>query len=155
MLVGLNGTIMSGGRVPFAVARDGYFFRALAEVHPVFRTPGNALVVQALLSCVLLLLVSRFQQLFSIAIFAEWLFYMIAASTIFVFRRRIPDAHRAYKTWGYPAVPAIFIGASAFLLYSSFAGNLKQSLIGSAVIMAGVPVYLYFRNKNSPGYNVG
>src|SRR6202030_4641523 len=63
MLVTLNGTIMSGARVPFAVARDGYFFRALAEVHPRYLTPGNALIVQAVLSCVLLLLVSRFQQL--------------------------------------------------------------------------------------------
>src|SRR5689334_10891796 len=91
MIVGLNGTVMSGGRVPFAVARDGYFFRVLAEVHPRFLTPGNSLIVQAILSCALLLMVSRFQQLFSIAIFAEWLFYMVAASTIFIFRRRMPD----------------------------------------------------------------
>ena len=145
MLVGLNGTVMSGGRVPFAVARDGYFFRALAEVHPRYLTPGNALIVQAVLSCILLLLISRFQQLFSIAIFAEWLFYMIAASTIFIFRRRMPEVPRAYRTWGYPVVPAIFIAAAAFLLYSTFAENLKRSLLGSAVILAGIPVFLYFR----------
>jgi basic amino acid/polyamine antiporter, APA family len=149
MLVGLNGTVMSGGRVPFAVARDGYFFRALAEVHPRFLTPGNALIVQAALSCVLLLVVARFQQLFSIAIFAEWLFYMIAASTIFIFRRRIPDAPRAYRTWGYPVVPAIFIAAAALLLYSTFTANLKHSLIGTAVILAGVPVFLYFRSSQN------
>src|SRR5207248_3251099 len=142
MLVGLNGTVMSGGRVPFAVARDGYFFRALAEVHPRYLTPGNALIVQAVLSCILLLLVSRFQQLFSIEIFAEWLFYMIAASTIFVFRRSMPEVPRAYRTWGYPVVPAIFIAAAAFLLYSTFAENLKRSLLGSAVILAGIPVFL-------------
>ena len=145
MLVGLNGTVMSGGRVPFAVARDGYFFRVLAEVHPRFLTPGNALVVQAILSCVLLLMVARFQQLFSIAIFAEWLFYMIATSTIFVFRRRIPDAPRAYRTWGYPVVPAIFIAAAAFLLYSSCAQDLRHSLMGTGVILAGVPVFVYFK----------
>ena len=147
MLVGLNGTVMSGGRVPFAVARDGYFFRMLAQVHPRYLTPGNALIVQAILSCILLLLVARFQQLFSIAIFAEWLFYMIAASTIFIFRRRIPDAPRAYRTWGYPVVPAIFIAAAAFLLYSTFTENLKRSLIGTAVILAGIPVFLYFRSS--------
>jgi APA family basic amino acid/polyamine antiporter len=155
MLVGLNGTIMSGGRVPFAVARDGYFFHALAEVHPVFRTPGNALIVQAVLSCILLLLVSKFQQLFSIAIFAEWLFYMIAASTIFIFRRRIPDAVRAYKTWGYPVVPAIFIAASAFLLYSSFSADFRQSLIGTAVILAGAPVFFFFKNRNNSAVTAG
>jgi APA family basic amino acid/polyamine antiporter len=148
MLVGLNGTVMSGGRVPFAVARDGYFFRGLADVHPRFLTPGNALIVQAILSCILLLLVARFQQLFSIAIFAEWLFYMIAASTIFVFRRRLPDAPRAYRTWGYPAVPAIFIAAAAFLLYETFAEDLKHSLIGGAVILAGIPVFLYFKRRH-------
>lgn len=147
MLVGLNGTVMSGGRVPFAVARDGYFFRALAEVQPRFLTPGNALVVQALLSCILLLVVSRFQQLFSIAIFAEWLFYMIAASTIFIFRRRLPNAARAYRTWGYPVVPAIFIAAAALLLYSTFTENLKRSLVGTALILAGIPVFLYFNAK--------
>ncbi|HVH86736.1 MAG TPA: amino acid permease [Terriglobales bacterium] len=151
MLVGLNGTVMSGGRVPFAVARDGYFFRTLAEVHPRFLTPGNALIVQAVLSCILLLMVSRFQQLFSIAIFAEWLFYMIAASTIFLFRRRMPDAPRAYRTWGYPAVPLIFIAAAAFLLYSTFSENLRRSLIGSLVIIAGVPVFLIFRSQAAKG----
>jgi basic amino acid/polyamine antiporter, APA family len=150
MLVGLNGTVMSGGRVPFAVARDGYFFRTLAEVHPRFLTPGNALIVQAVLSCILLLMVSRFQQLFSIAIFAEWLFYMIAASTIFIFRRRMPDAHRAYRTWGYPVVPLVFILAAAFLLYSTFTENLERSLIGSVVILAGAPVFLFFRRRSAP-----
>jgi APA family basic amino acid/polyamine antiporter len=138
---------MSGGRVPFAVARDGYFFRVLAEVHPRFLTPGNSLIVQAILSCALLLMVSRFQQLFSIAIFAEWLFYMVAASTIFIFRKRLPDAARPYRAWGYPVVPAIFIVAAAFLLYSTFTENLSRSLIGSAVILAGIPVYLYFRSQ--------
>ena len=147
MLVGLNGTVMSGGRVPFAVARDGYFFSTLAEVHPRFLTPGNSLVVQAILSCALLLVVSRFQQLFSIAIFAEWLFYMVAASTIFIFRRRMPDVPRPYRAWGYPVVPAIFIAAAAFLLYSTFNDNLRRSLIGTAVILAGVPVFLYFRSR--------
>ena len=147
MLVGLNGTVMSGGRVPFAVARDGYFFRTLAEVHPRFLTPGNSLIVQAILSCALLLMVSRFQQLFSIAIFAEWLFYMVAASTIFIFRRRMPDARRPYRAWGYPVVPAIFIAVAAFLLYSTFTENLSRSLIGTAVILAGVPVFLYFRAR--------
>jgi APA family basic amino acid/polyamine antiporter len=150
MLVGLNGTVMSGGRVPFAVARDGYFFRTLAEVHPRFLTPGNSLIVQAILSCALLLIVSRFQQLFSIAIFAEWLFYMVAASTIFIFRRRMPDARRAYRAWGYPVVPAIFIAAAAFLLYSTFTENLSRSLIGTAVILAGVPVFFYFSRQARP-----
>ncbi|MGC2023117.1 MAG: amino acid permease, partial [Candidatus Sulfotelmatobacter sp.] len=116
MLVTLNGTIMSGARVPFAVARDGYFFSALADVHPRFHTPSVAIVFQAVLSIILLLLGGNFRQLFSLAIFAEWLFYMIAGSTIFVFRWRDPQAARPYRVFGYPFVPALFILVAAVLL---------------------------------------
>ena len=73
MLVTLNGTIMSGARVPFALARDGYFFKVLAEVHPRFHTPSVAILVQAILSIALLLFGGTFRQLFSLTIFAEWL----------------------------------------------------------------------------------
>src|SRR3984957_2949224 len=97
MLVTLNGTIMSGARVPFAVARHGDFFSALAEVHPRFHTPSGAIVLQAVLSIIPLLLGGNFRQLFSLAIFAEWLFYMIAGSSIFVFRWRDPQAIRPYR----------------------------------------------------------
>jgi APA family basic amino acid/polyamine antiporter len=147
MLVTLNGTIMSGARVPYAVARDRYFFSALAEVHPRFHTPSGAIVVQALLSIILLLLGGNFRQLFSLAIFAEWLFYMIAGSTIFIFRRREPRATRPYKVWGYPVVPALFVAASAVLLYYTFTDNLRNSALGCLVILAGVPVFYYFRGQ--------
>jgi len=147
ILVTLNGTIMSGARVPFAMSRDGYFFRALAEVHPRFHTPSAALIVQLVLSIALLLFAGSFRQLFSLAIFAEWLFYMVAASTVFVLRRKEPDAPRPYRAWGYPVVPAAFIGAAAALLYYTFTENLRNSAWGLAVIAAGVPVYIYFANS--------
>jgi basic amino acid/polyamine antiporter, APA family len=145
MLVTLNGTIMSGARIPYAMARDGYFFRSLAEVHPRFHTPAAAIVVQAGLSIVLLLLGGSFRQLFSLTIFAEWLFYMIAGSTIFVFRWREPEAVRPYRVAGYPVVPALFIGAAAVLLYYTFREDWPNSLYGSLVILAGVPVFVWFR----------
>src|SRR5438445_7689902 len=88
MLVTLNGTIMSGARVPFALARDGYFFKALAEVHPRFHTPSVAILVQAILSIALLLFAGTFRQLFSLVIFAECLFFMLDPCTILVFRKR-------------------------------------------------------------------
>ena len=144
MLVTLNGTIMSGARVPFAVARDGYFFRALAEVHPRFHTPSMAIVVQCVLSILLLLIGANFRQLFSLAIFAEWLFYMIAGSTIFVFRWRDPGAERPYRMWGYPAVPALFIGVAAALLVYTFLNDWPNSGYGLLVILAGIPVFAYF-----------
>ena len=149
MLVTLNGTTMSGGRIPFAVARDGYFFSALARVHPRFHTPSTSIVVQCVLACLLLLVGGSFRQLFSLAIFAEWLFYMITSSTVFVFRRRISDSARPYKVWGYPVVPALFVAASAVLLCYTFTDNLRNSLMGTLVIIAGIPVFYLFSRKNS------
>ena len=148
ILVTLNGTIMSGARVPYAMSRDGYFFKALADVHPRFHTPTAALIVQLVLSIVLLLFAGSFRQLFSLAIFAEWLFYMIAASTVFVLRRTEPDAPRPYHTSGYPVVPAVFIVAAAVLLYYTFTENIRNSAWGVAVIAAGVPIFWYFARKN-------
>jgi APA family basic amino acid/polyamine antiporter len=150
MLVTLNGTIMSGARVPFAVARDRYFFSSLAEVHPKFHTPSVAIIVQAMLAIVLLLLGGNFRQFFSLAIFAEWLFYMIAGSTIFVFRKREPNAPRAYRVWGYPVVPIFFVAASSLLLYFTFTDNLRNSAWGTVTILAGVPVFYWFaRNRRA------
>jgi APA family basic amino acid/polyamine antiporter len=149
MLVTLNGTIMSGARVPFAVARDRYFFSALAEVDPRFHTPSVAIIVQAALAILLLLVGGSFRQLFSLAIFAEWLFYMIAGSTIFIFRRRDPQAARPYRVWGYPVVPALFVLASALLLYYTFTDNLLNSAMGCLVILAGVPVFYAFARGRS------
>jgi APA family basic amino acid/polyamine antiporter len=149
MLVTLNGTIMSGARVPYATARDGYFFRALAEVHPRFHTPSMAIVVQCGLAITLLLLGGSFRQLFSLTIFAEWMFYMIAGSTVFIFRRREPNAERPYHVLGYPVVPAIFVLVSSALLYYTFANNLKSSAGGCLAILAGVPIFYYFSRRRA------
>jgi APA family basic amino acid/polyamine antiporter len=147
ILVALNGTIMSGARVSFAMARDGYFFHAMAEVHPRFHTPSIALIVQLVLSIILLLFAGSFRQLFSLAIFAEWLFYLVSTTTVFVLRRREPNAPRPYRTWGYPAVPALFVAAAAVLLYYTFTENIRNSAWGLLVIAAGVPIYAYFAWK--------
>jgi len=152
MLVTLNGTIMSGARVPFAVARDGYFFHALAKVHPRFHTPSVAIAVQAVLSIFLLLLGANFRQLFSLAIFAEWLFYMIASSTIFVFRQRDRNADRPFRMPGYPIIPALFVGVAAALLAYTFKNDWPNSGYGLLVILAGIPVFLAFaarRNRSA------
>jgi len=151
MFVTLNGTIMSGGRIPFAVARDGYFFKSLGEVHPRFHTHALALTVQCVMAIALQLGGGSFRDFLELAIFSEWLFYMIAASTIFVFRIREPNAHRPYRAWGYPVMPALFVVAAAVLLYYTFIDKLHHSLVGtvvmSLVMLAGVPVFWYFARK--------
>jgi APA family basic amino acid/polyamine antiporter len=145
IFVTLNGTVMSGARIPFAAARDGLFFHQFAHIHPRFQSPSTSLVVQGLLSTVLLLFLSRFQQFFELAVFAEWLFYMLTATTVFVYRRRRPDAVRPYKVWGYPLLPAIFVVCAAAVLVSSYAGNLKGSLLGTALILLGLPILFILR----------
>src|SRR6266852_6848059 len=151
IMVAMNGTIMSGARVPYAVARDGYFFSSLAQVHPRFRTPSVAIIVQAVLAIILLLLGGNFRQFFSLAIFAEWLFYMIAGTTVFVFRQRDPLAVRPYRVWGYPLVPILFVLASAVLLYFTFRDNYPNSAIGCLVILAGIPVFYGFARRRPSG----
>ena len=147
IFVTLNGTIMSGARIPFAAARDRLFFPPFATIHPRFKSPSTSLVIQAVLSSVLLLLLGRFQQLFELAVFAEWLFYMLTATTVFVYRRRNPDAVRPYRVWGYPLLPAVFVLCSAAVLVSSFEGNLSGSLIGTGLILLGLPLYEWIHRR--------
>jgi APA family basic amino acid/polyamine antiporter len=140
IFVALNGTVMSGARIPFAAARDRLFFRQFAHIHPQFQSPSTSLVIQALLSSFLLLFLSQFQQFFELAIFAEWLFYMLTATTVFVYRRTRPHAERPYRVWGYPFLPGVFVACAAAVLVSSYIGNLKGSLLGTALILLGLPV---------------
>jgi APA family basic amino acid/polyamine antiporter len=149
IFVTLNGTIMSGARIPYAAARDRLFFRQFAHIHPRWQSPSTSLIVQALISTVLLLFLSRFQQFFELAVFAEWLFYMLTATTVFVYRRRRPDATRPYKVWGYPILPAIFVLCATAVLISSYLGNLKGSLLGTALILLGLPVLWIVRQTNA------
>jgi APA family basic amino acid/polyamine antiporter len=147
MLVTLNGTVLSGARIPYAAARDGLFWRGMATVHPRFRSPSTSLVVQGVLATALLLVSGRFQALFELAIFAEWLIYMLAAGTVFVFRRRPGEPPSPYRMPGYPLVPAIFICAAGAILVYTYASNLGNSLMGTALILAGVPLYLWIKAR--------
>jgi APA family basic amino acid/polyamine antiporter len=141
---------MSGARVPFAAARDRLFFRQFAHISPRFQSPSTSLAIQGVLATILLLFLSQFQQHFELAIFSEWIFYMLIATTVFVYRRRRPDLPRPYRVWGYPLLPAIFVFCAAVVLVYSFLGNLKGSLMGTALILIGLPV-LWLVRKMYPG----
>lgn len=140
----LNGVAMSGSRMAFALARDGNFFSSLAKVHPRFHTPYVATISQAVLSIGFLLIGGNFRQLFTLAIFAEWLSYIAASSSLFVFRKKLVAPEQRPPFWQYPLAPAVFILASAALLYYTFTSNLRYSAMGSLVILAGIPVYYGF-----------
>src|ERR1700733_3014349 len=143
------GSSRSGARVPFAAARDGLLFKQLAYVNSRFQTPSTALILQAVLSSLLLLAIGKFQALFSLAIFGEWLFYAMTASTIFIFRRRDAPGSRPYSVWGYPFLPALFILAAIVLLVFSFADQPRNSLIGSGIILLGIPLHYLLRRRTA------
>ena len=145
------GSSLSGARVPFAAARDRLFPTVLGQIHPRFKTPWVSLLLQAVLSSLLLLAIGKFQALFSLAIFSEWLFYALTAATVFVFRVREPDANRPYRVTGYPVVPALFILAALVLLVFSFVNQPHASTAGALVILCGVPVHYLFQRSKAPG----
>jgi APA family basic amino acid/polyamine antiporter len=141
------GSALTNARVPFAAARDGLFPSPLARVHPRFRTPWAALTLQSVLTTLLLVVIGKFQALFSLTIFAEWMFYALTASTVFVFRAREPQANRPYRVTGYPVVPVLFIAAALVLLGFSVVDQPRNSVIGMVVMLCGVPVHYAFRRR--------
>jgi APA family basic amino acid/polyamine antiporter len=147
IFVGLNGTVMSGARVPFAAARDRLFIRQFARISPRFQSPSTSLAVQGILATLLLLIFSQFEKQFDLAIFAEWLFYLLIATTVFVYRRKRPDLARPYKVWGYPLLPLIFCVCGIPVLVYCFLGNLLGSLLGAALILLGLPVLWLVRRQ--------
>src|SRR5262249_51873077 len=110
----LHTSILSGARVPYAMARDGLMFRPLGRLAAT-RVPVVALIIQGIWACILALSGS-FDTLTDYVIFGSWIFYALVTSSIFLFRRRYPDMERPYKAWGYPVVPVIFLLVAVWLL---------------------------------------
>lgn len=146
MFGALNGTILAGARVPYAAARDGLFFRRLAYVHPGHRTPSISILAISGWAA-LLVFSGRFEQLFTYVIFAEWMLYGLATAGVLVLRRKRPQMARPYRTPGYPMVPVLFVLVAACLLVSTLVESPRESLMGLAVIVAGLPCYFYWKRK--------
>jgi basic amino acid/polyamine antiporter, APA family len=136
----LNGSILTGSRVPYATARDGLFPRALGRVHPRFHTPVFSIVGQGVLAT-LFALTGTYDALATKVVFPEFMFYALVTAGIFVLRHREPSLERPYRTWGYPLVPAAFIALSVFLLVNTFVQQRSDSLWGLVLIGGGIPAY--------------
>jgi basic amino acid/polyamine antiporter, APA family len=122
-------------------------------VHPRFGTPSTALIPQSTIASLLLLFIGRFQALFSLAIFSEWLAYGLTASTIFVFRRRAASRTRPFSVPGYPVVPVVFIAAAIVLTIFLIEDQPINALGGAGVILCGIPVHLlYQRWRQAPAH---
>jgi amino acid transporter len=144
----LNGSILTGARVPYAAARDGLFFSAAARVHPVFRTPGVSILMMTGWAA-LLVLSGKYDDLFNFVIFGSWILYAMAAASVFVLRKKRPDMVRPYKTLGYPVVPILFLVGAAALELSTLRDRPVQSLGGILLILLGLPFYFYWKRKHA------
>ena len=142
----LNGTILVGPRVYYAMAKDGLFFRKVALVHPRFRTPGFSILIQAIWASVLTLS-GTFEQIFTFAMFIAIAFWIIATAAVFTLIKKRPDLPRPYKTWGYPIVPAIFIIASCGILLNTLLEKPVEALAGIFLTALGIPAYFYWKRR--------
>ncbi len=140
----LNGSILTGARVPYATACDGLLPKALARLNPRYSTPDVSIGAQAVIAS-LFALSGTYDALYTKVIFSEFLFYALVTAGIFVLRAREPGLERPYRTWGYPAVPAIFVLLSALLLVNTFIEQRTDSLWGLVLVGAGVPAYFIWK----------
>lgn len=137
----INGNILTGARIPFAQARDGLFFARFGHIHSRFQTPSFAIAVQCGWSLVVLLSGS-FEALTAYTILSAWLFYTLTVGAVAVLRRKLPDAKRPYRMWGYPATLWIFLAASVWFIADAVIGQPGPSLAAILIAGAGIPFYI-------------
>jgi APA family basic amino acid/polyamine antiporter len=139
-----NGLTITAPRVYYAMARDGLFFRKLAEVHPRYGTPAVAIITGTLWAMVLAVSGS-FEQLLTYVVFVGWIFYALGAACVFVLRRTKPDAERPFRVPGYPWTPLLFILAAVALVANTIVTQPGRAAIGIGVVLLGLPVYFVWR----------
>lgn len=140
----LHTSVLTGARVPYAMARDGLMFESLGRLSST-RVPIGALIVQGIWAA-LLALSGSFDTLTDYVIFGSWIFYAFVTASVFVFRKKYPDAERPYKAFGYPVVPILFLLVAGWLLITTMMSNPQQSFMGIFLILLGLPVYYYLRS---------
>src|SRR5258706_4391220 len=138
-----NSTLLFPPRLYYAMAREGVFFKGASYIHPTYNTPSKAILYQGIWACVLLLSGS-FDQLTDMLIFASFIFYGATTLGVFILRVRMPGAHRPYKAWGYPVVPALFILFCMVLVPVTLLAKPREAFVGLSLMLAGVPFYWYW-----------
>ncbi|HUF25997.1 MAG TPA: amino acid permease, partial [Gemmatimonadaceae bacterium] len=140
----INGAMMGGPRIFYALAADGLFLRQVATVHPRWRTPHVAIILAALLG-IGYVSVRTFEQLAEAFVLGIWPFYVLAVSAVFVLRRRRPGEVRPYRVVGYPFVPLIYLAASVAVLVGALVRQPVSTLVGFGIILSGIPAYALWR----------
>ncbi|MPY90091.1 MAG: amino acid permease [Luteitalea sp.] len=144
-----NATVLTAPRVYYAMARDGLFFKQLAHVHPRFGTPAVAVIAGSAWSA-MLAATGTFEQLLTVNVFAGWLFYGLAAASIFVYRRRQLSGSASFRVPGYPITPLLFVVASAAVVLSTIASEPGRVAMGAGVVLLGAPAYMVWRIRRAP-----
>jgi basic amino acid/polyamine antiporter, APA family len=145
----LHSSVLANSRIPFAMARDGLFFRGLAKLSARSKVPVRAILAQAAWGSVLALSGS-YDALTDSVVFVAWAFYGLSIASLFIFRRTMPDATRPYRALGYPVVPMIFLLVTVALLVNTFVAAPRQALQGVAVLFAGLPFYWWWSRQAAP-----
>lgn len=143
----LHSSILTGARVPYAMAQDGTFFERFGRLSEKTRVPVVALVLQGIWAC-LLALSGSFDTLTDYVIFGSWIFYALATASVFVFRKKMPDAERPYRAFGYPVVPFVFLLVAGWLLITTMINAPLQAFTGIFLIVIGLPVYYYIAGRS-------
>ena len=144
MFSAANSIVLTSPRVYFAMARDGLFFRRLAEVHPRFGTPAVAILAGSVWSA-FLAASGTFQQLLTYVVFVGWIFYGLGAAALFVLRKREPEA--PFETPGYPLTTVLFVASAAFIVGNTLLTQPKEAAVGTGIVLLGLPAYFFWRKR--------
>jgi APA family basic amino acid/polyamine antiporter len=142
----LHVVVLTGARIPYAMARDGAFFQFAARLHPSFRTPSGSLLFLGSIAA-LLALSGTYEELYSLFVFAVWIFFALTALALFRLREKEPHLTRPYRAWGYPWTPLIFLVTAIALTVNLWMARPVRSSLGLAVILAGIPFFFRWRKS--------
>jgi APA family basic amino acid/polyamine antiporter len=142
ILGAMNALVLAGPRAYYQMARDGLLFERLGRVHPRWRTPAEAILLQGVWSGLLVLFIGGFSQLFTYVIFGAWIFYAAAVAGVIALRRKEPALPRPFHVPAYPIVPLLFVAGAAYLVVNTLVTTPRESLIGLSFIALGIPLYM-------------
>jgi len=137
-----NGMLLAGPRSIFAAGVDGTFARSFGRVHPQYKSPHVAIITLGVWGA-LLTLSGTYDQVISYVVFGSWAFYALTAVSVIILRRRMPDAHRPYKAWGYPFATLLFVGIAIWFLWNTLVEDPRNAIIGILLLLLGLPFYFY------------
>lgn len=146
MFSAANASVLTATRGYFAMARDGIFFRRMAEVHPRWKTPAFAIIASCAWAAVMAAS-GTFDELLTYVVFTGWAFYALGAASIFRYRTRDPHALRPFRTPGYPWTPLLFIGASAVIVLNAVFVHPARAMLGAGLVLLGAPAFWFWRRR--------